>query len=138
MRSKRPGYGLGVSIDRPRFWRYCQITAAASRCRAKKANIPHSISARDIDELIIKQQFACAVSGIPLKPSSLPFGGPFAPSLDRIVPAVGYVLGNVRVVCQIVNVAMSDWGLEPLETLVQVMAMNMTRTKSKVLQRNRS
>lgn len=124
----RPGYG-GAPVDRSRFWRYCQTTANQSRCRAKKAGIPHAIEAQDIDELIVRQRFACAISGIPLQPSSDRFGGPFAPSLDRITPATGYVRGNIRVVCQMVNLAMNEWGLEALEILVDVMAQNRNGTK---------
>jgi hypothetical protein len=39
---------------------------------------------------------------------------PFAPSLDRINSAKGYVYSNCRLVCVAVNIAMNEWGLEPL------------------------
>lgn len=44
---------------------------------------------------------------------------PFAPSLDRITPGLGYVAANVRIVCTIVNFAMNVWGQDALEHLVR-------------------
>ena len=44
---------------------------------------------------------------------------PFAPSLDRIVPALGYVKSNVRMVCFAVNMALSDWGDEAFVKIAQ-------------------
>lgn len=38
------------------------------------------------------------------------FKRPFAPSIDRITNAKGYELGNIRVVCTCVNLAMNVWG----------------------------
>jgi hypothetical protein len=46
---------------------------------------------------------------------------PFGPSLDRITPALGYVDGNLRVVCNIVNSAMNEWGTEALRELIAAM-----------------
>lgn len=39
---------------------------------------------------------------------------PFAPSLDRIRSNEGYSVGNCRLVCVLVNLALNQWGLEPL------------------------
>lgn len=113
----------GNIANRTRLWIYSKRAAAQSRHRAKKLKLPHDIDAHYIDVLLVEQQFVCAVSGIPFEASDDQFGGPFGPSLDRIKPELGYVCGNLRVVCQIVNVAMSDWGLEALERLVARMAM---------------
>lgn len=54
----------------------------------------------------------CELTGLPFNLS----GGRTwdGPSLDRIVPADGYVIGNVRVVCYAVNSALGDWGLDVL------------------------
>lgn len=103
--------------SRGQFWRYCQRTVHLSAARAERKGVPHAIDAHDIDRLLVDQSWRCAVSGIPLvAPEGRP--GPFTPSLDRIVPSLGYVPGNVRIVCNLVNVAMNKWGEEPLRVLL--------------------
>jgi hypothetical protein len=37
-----------------------------------------------------------------------------SPSLDKIIPKLGYVRGNVRVVCYQVNMALGEYGEEKL------------------------
>ncbi len=39
---------------------------------------------------------------------------PYGPSIDRILPAKGYVVGNVRIVCLSVNLALNEWGEDVL------------------------
>lgn len=46
---------------------------------------------------------------------------PYAPSLDRIEPALGYTKPNVRLVCFAVNRARSDWGDEVLLRIAQAL-----------------
>ena len=59
----------------------------------------------------------CEVTGIPL---SLTGGRLFnSPSLDRKVPARGYVIRNTRVVCLAINCAMGDWGEKTLRAILQ-------------------
>lgn len=60
----------------------------------------------------------CEITGIALDTSG---SGrrPFAPSLDRINAAAGYVVGNVRVVCLLANQAMSEWGEAPLFSVAE-------------------
>jgi hypothetical protein len=70
----------------------------------------------DLDREFIAKKLAagvCEYSGLPFErgASAEDFRArPFAPSLDRIVPALGYVKSNVRMVCFAVNMALSDWG----------------------------
>jgi hypothetical protein len=86
------------------------------RKNAAARNIPYSLTRGDFDKLIERSGGCCMISGIPF--DATPFIGsmrrPFAPSLDRIDSAQGYVVGNVRLVCVLVNLAMNQWGLEPL------------------------
>lgn len=133
VRIKRPKIVNGIVMDRERLWRYCQRTANGSFFRAKAAGVPHNVTAYFIESLFEQQRFRCAVSGLPL---AMPQGKPkqpFCPSLDRIVPALGYVKGNVRIVCEIANVAMNAWGAEPLERLAEaiVQRRNGTGTERK-------
>jgi hypothetical protein len=106
---------------------YCRRTAAAARFRAKKAGVPCDLNAHDLEEILSEQNYRCAVSDILLE--TPPFGKdrrfrqiPFGPSLDRIIPAKGYVRGNVRITCSIVNMAMNEWGLEALLRVVAAMS----------------
>ena len=48
------------------------------------------------------------MTGLPLALALDATARGYAPSLDRIIPELGYVPGNVRVVCHIVNVARSN------------------------------
>jgi hypothetical protein len=128
-RLRRPRSVDGVRVDRGKLWRYCKSAFGMSKHRAKKLGVPHQIDAAYIDNLLIEQNYKCAVSGIVLEVSSDRFGGPFGPSLDRIEPALGYVPDNLRVVCQIVNVAMNSWGRDALERLVSAMSKNRIKTK---------
>ena len=64
----------------------------ASKNRAKKARIPHGITKADI---VIPSH--CPVFGIPLVVGSGKVNDN-SPSLDRIIPELGYVLGNIVVV----------------------------------------
>lgn len=118
---------------RDQFWLYCIATEKGSKARALKANVPHSIDRYFIDRLLVDQKWCCAVSGIRLSAprTSLKFNrDPFGPSLDRIDAAGGYVPGNVRIVCTMVNSAictmvnsaMGEWGLTNLRKLVFAMA----------------
>lgn len=53
--------------------------------------------------------------------TGLPFGeGPLAPTLDRIIPARGYVPGNVRVICRLMNAALGNWGEDELRKVMTV------------------
>lgn len=70
----------------------------------------------DLDREFVAQKLAagvCEYTGLPFERgwSGEDFRArPFAPSLDRIVPAHGYVKSNIRMVCFAVNIALSDWG----------------------------
>ena len=109
---------------RTAFWRYSIRAAYSAQARSKRRGYPCNISSYEIDELLVEQGWRCAISGIALK---APLSGskasrdPFGPSLDRIIPHLGYVKGNVRIVCDIANCAMSGFGLENLMVLVRAL-----------------
>ena len=122
--------------ERAKFWRYCVRVAVGSKHRAIAQKVPHSIDAYFIDELLVDQEWRCAISKVPLKASASrdDTRDPFSPQLDRIIPSLGYVPGNVRVVAKIVNHAMSDWGLEAFVTVAKALAakeQNSVRTPAR-------
>lgn len=79
-------------LDHP-TWYLCK----KAKCRAKKHGIPFGITREDI-----KIPENCPILGIPLK-RNLKVVGPDSPTLDRIVPEKGYVLGNIAVISHKAN-----------------------------------
>ena len=63
----------------------------------------------------------CAVSGIEFCESEEGSGSiltrPWRPSLDQASPNKGYAYGNVQIVCQIANFAMSEYDKSAFYTL---------------------
>jgi hypothetical protein len=88
----------------------------AAKRRAKARNIPFDISREDINIPEI-----CPFLGTPLEHnnSSRSAPAPTSPSLDRIVPSLGYTKGNVRVLSLRANLIKQDATLEELELLVK-------------------
>lgn len=84
-----------------------------ARYRAKRDDIPFNLTEDDIDVPTL-----CPVLGIPLKPGQ---GRPSdtSPTLDRVVPGLGYVPGNVVVVSYRANRFKSDATLDELESLAR-------------------
>jgi len=62
--------------------------------------------------MIIEQGFRCAVTGAKFDLTVDEKSGrrPMAPSIDRIDSSLGYTEDNVRLVCQITNLALNNWG----------------------------
>lgn len=59
----------------------------------------------------------CELTGIPFR---LDLSRSFdSPSLDRIVPELGYTYANVRVVCYAMNCALGTWGEAPLLLMLE-------------------
>ena len=66
--------------------------------RAKKKNVPFSISTEDI----YIPEF-CPILGLRLESQEKSGGSQCSPSLDRLVPELGYVKGNVWVISKLAN-----------------------------------
>lgn len=64
-----------------------------------------SISRQDVLDLFESSNGICSLSGLPFsfdRPSGARYAL-YAPSVDRIDSKVGYVAGNIRIVCSVVN-----------------------------------
>lgn len=72
------------------FWRKDR-TLHRTRYRAKKAGIPHTLNHSNLPD----PPSTCPALGIPLEWGLGANGRNDSPSLDRIVPELGYVPGNV-------------------------------------------
>jgi len=84
--------------------------------RAAHFKRPFALTIEAFADLIAKSNGRCAVTGVQMdmvSPNTVA-RVPLAPSLDRIDSRRGYVPDNVRLVCMVVNLAMSEWGEAPL------------------------
>src|ERR1051325_9528789 len=63
-----------------------------ARSRAKKLGVPFGLTK---DDIVVPE--TCPVLGIPLFRGTKPFHDN-SPSMDRFVPALGYVAGNVAII----------------------------------------
>jgi hypothetical protein len=105
----RKDWWQGVLAD---FSKYKIYMLRRAKHRAKLLNLPFDLTP---DDITIPER--CPLLGIVLKPEKTKARW-CAPSLDRIIPELGYVKGNVMVVSQRANVLKRDASLEELEMLV--------------------
>lgn len=88
----------------------------AAKKRAKSAGVPFNLTEEDITF-----PNECPILGIPIP--LLVTDGPRkrtdnTPSLDRIIPELGYVKGNIRIISWRANRLKNDATLEELEKIV--------------------
>lgn len=88
--------------------------------RAKKQGVPFSLCPED---LIIPDR--CPVLGIPIV-FGRGRGSPNSPSVDRLVPSLGYVPGNVRVISNRANTLKGNAALWEVQAVVQYMQENQS------------
>jgi len=96
--------------------------AYMAKNRAKSKNLPYNITGPYLIKLWESSNGICALTGQPFDLSSWGAHGqvnPQAPSVDRIIPNLGYVKGNVRLVTYHMNIALSDFGIEEFEKLIK-------------------
>lgn len=84
-----------------------------ARSRARKNNLPFNI---EISDVIIPKK--CPLLGIELS-GSKSGQNPNNPSLDKIIPKLGYVKGNVHVISHRANTLKGNASLSELKTLVE-------------------
>ncbi len=87
-----------------------------TRKNAIRRNIPFLLTRLEFDTLVEKADGRCMVSGASFTSERIAGSSrrPYMPSLDRIDCAKGYTQENVRLVCVLVNIALNEWGIEPL------------------------
>lgn len=84
----------------------------AAKARAKKQHVPFDICE---DDFIIPD--VCPVLGIPIKQAD-GRANENSPSLDKIIPSLGYVKGNVAIISQRANWIKRDASVEEIEMLL--------------------
>ena len=92
-----------------------------ARLRAHRKDLPFNIKPADI---IIPTR--CPILGIPLRTTSNGASGPTddSPSLDRIIPKLGYVVGNINVISHRANTLKSSATLEESEKITNWLRSN--------------
>jgi len=83
--------------------------------RAKKGDLPFDLT---IEDLEVPEK--CPILGLELKAGN-DSSREISPSLDRIVPELGYVKGNIRVISLRANRLKSDASIEELEAILKYM-----------------
>jgi hypothetical protein len=78
-----------------------------SLSRAKKFGREHTITVSDVWAIMEGQGFRCALTGLRFNTGALTPGEvrPFGPSIDRLDNTKGYTRENIRIVCNIANIA---------------------------------
>lgn len=79
----------------------------SARARSKKYGIPCTITYKDV---IVPEK--CPYLDVEL----IPFSGWTSPSLDKIVPELGYVAGNIQVISTLANTMKNQASIEQLLT----------------------
>lgn len=113
---------------RRRLEKRAMCLVAAARIRARKKGIAFDIGPDEIAKLqSIIDAGVCQLSGVPLT-----LEGPrsaTSPSLDRIAPELGYVSGNLRIVCHALNAGMGDWGEHVLRQIAETWLQSQPSSK---------
>ncbi len=117
-------YAANVETHKAASRRWKQANTARRllhQCKASARYRGHecTISEDLLDELL--KGMTCSVTGLPL---TLEWKGPsgtnpWAPSVDRLNNLLGYVPGNVRIVCWAFNNMRGDFPDEVVETLIR-------------------
>lgn len=102
-----------------------RILRAGAMKRAKAMNLPFDEEALSIRRLAdwLARQPCCACCGRPFD-LALKGSGPAdaSPSLDRFDPKIGYVIGNVELICWRCNVTKRDATADELRVIAEWMA----------------
>ena len=85
-----------------------------AKYRASQKGIPFSIT---LDDIVIPTH--CPILGVELESNDHRYIHPNSPSLDRIVPELGYVPGNVHVISNRANTIKNDASIDELKMLVE-------------------
>ena len=89
----------------------------AIRSRAGKAGILFTLTNNDIQEMLPLPSI-CPILGIPLE-----YGGNgnrlqhYSPQIDRLIPSLGYIPGNITIISSRANSIKTDATIEELEKL---------------------
>lgn len=96
---------------------------ATAKSRGRLKGWEYSLTLNQILALAAESGGRCAVSGVQFSDRRIGSRRPLLPSLDRIDCQKGYVFTNCRIVCMVVNYAMSDFG----ESALRIVARSIVK-----------
>lgn len=94
----------------------CRFIFYSAKCRSKRNGIVFEITKNDVYELY-PIDGKCPILGIDLSPS-VSTTQDSSPSLDRIIPELGYVKGNIVIISHRANRIKNNSTLEDLKKIV--------------------
>lgn len=96
-------------------WRLNKLVAMAKN-RAKTQNLDFNIDTDYVINLWESQDGCCSISGLNfnLTPPTTVSCNYNAPSIDKINPKLGYIKGNIRLICYQINMAIGEYGEDRL------------------------
>jgi hypothetical protein len=86
----------------------------AAKTRAKKLGVPFDLTVEDI---VVPDR--CPVLGMAITHQYGKRAADFSPSLDRIIPALGYVKGNVRIISWRANYLKNNGTADEFEAIAR-------------------
>ena len=95
--------------------------ASTAKVRAKEKQVPFDISNEYLIKLYEEQDGRCLLTKRPfdLTRSNESRVNSNAPSLDRIIPNLGYIKDNVRFIIHHMNIALNEYGQDAFESLIK-------------------
>lgn len=96
----------------------------SARGRSVRFGVPFGITVGDIEPLV---SGACPHTGMPFDLTAPTKGlrkNPWSPSLDRVVPELGYVKGNIEIVSTWYNLAKNEWPPEVMRAAIEGLTKN--------------
>ena len=98
----------------------------SAEARARACRRAFTITIAQFAAAIERADGKCELTGIPFDSTMIgpKIKSPWAPSIDRIDATRGYEADNIRLVCLIVNVALSNWGDTHLHTMAEALLRN--------------
>ena len=94
-------------------------TLSQTKIRAKKYNVPHDITLEYLMNIFPSNNL-CPVLGLPFEWGSKTHKD-MSPSVDRMIPEKGYVMGNINFISYKANRIKCDANIEILEKLIKYM-----------------
>lgn len=94
-----------------------------ARQRAKRLGVPCTLTELDVEALL--DGLTCSATGLPLTfehPGGGSLKNPWAPSLDRVERHLGYVAGNIRMVCWLYNHMRGDYSDADVQLVAKALA----------------
>jgi hypothetical protein len=92
-------------------------TLGNTKSVCEKQGIPYDVTVDDL----APYPLTCPVLGIPINWMATGSSGNDSPSIDRMVPSLGYVRGNVRIISNRANRMKGDASVEDLEAILEYM-----------------